>query len=79
MYTLTMSVNGYQYQSEIFKIMGLSLMTPVGRFGLNVLEKGFLNDTSTFYSNLLGAMVLFCLGVIVIQIGFEIAQKGKRE
>ncbi len=74
-----MNFNGYQYQAEIFKIIGLSLMTPAGRLGLTLLEKGFIYNPFNFYINALGAMVLFCCGAILIQIGFEIAQRGNEE
>ena len=76
MYTLIMSVNEYQYQSEVFKILGLSLMTPFGKLVLTLLENGFENLTGAFYGNSTGSVILLLIGAYFIQIGFEIAQRG---
>ena len=70
-----MSVNGYQYQSEVFKIMGLSLMTPMGRFILNLLENGFGNLTINFYVDFIGSMILLQIYMWFIQRGYEIADE----
>ena len=74
MYTLIMSVNGYEYQSEVFKIIGLSLMTPIGRLVLNVLENGFGN-MNNFYIDLTGSVISFLLSLWFIQRGYERADE----
>ena len=65
-----MNLNGHKYRSEIYKIMGLSLMTPMGRLGINLLENGF---TNSFFFDLVGSVILLVAGVCVIQRGYEIA------
>lgn len=70
-----MSFNGYKYQSDVFKVLGLSLMTPFGKLILNLLENGYKNITESFYGNLIGSMILLLIGACFIQIGFEIAME----
>ena len=70
-----MSLNGYEYQSEVFKIMGLSLMTPMGRFILNILENGFGNFTINSYIDFIGSVILLLIGLCFIQRGYEIADE----
>ena len=73
-----MSLNGHEYQSEVFKIMGLSLMTPIGRLVLNILENGFGDLSTNFYLDLIGGMILLLIGMWFIQRGYEIAdERGK--
>lgn len=68
-----MSLDGEKYRSEVFKIMGLSLMTPMGRFILSCLENGLENITMSFYIDLIGSMLLLLAGMCFIQKGYEIA------
>ena len=71
-----MSLNGYQYRSEIYKIMGLSLMTPMGRFIINLLENRL---TNSFFFDLTGSMILLVAGICLIQRGYEIALDGGKK
>jgi len=59
-----------KYQSDVFKISGFALMTPFGKFVLDILSLG-LNITTWFYVNLLVSFALFLVGVIIIQKGYE--------
>ena len=68
-----MNLSGHKYRSEIYKIMGLSLMTPMGRLGINLLENGF---TNSFFFDLVGSVILLVAGVCVIQRSYEIAIDG---
>ncbi len=74
-----MSLNGYKYRAEIFKIMGLSLITPLGRLVINLLEGGFRNLTNSFYVDLTGSVILLAIGICFIQRGYEIAVEGEEK
>ena len=64
-------IEEYQkYRAEIFKIFGIALMTPSGRLILNMLEFNF-DLNIQFLINLLGSLVLFILGVTILQTGYE--------
>ena len=73
LYTFVMSLNGYEYQSEVFKLSGFALMTPFGRLMLNLLENGFNGILTNF--NFIGAMLLFLLGLWFIQRGYKISDE----
>jgi hypothetical protein len=55
--------------------MGLSLMTPIGRFILNLLENSFGNLTIDFYVDFIGSVILLLIGLCFIQRGYEIADE----
>lgn len=64
-----------KYQSDIFKITGFALMTPLGRFVLNLLELGPRGDIVSFVLNVIGSFILFFFGIIAIQRGYEFVQE----
>lgn len=55
--------------------MGLSLMTPMGRFIINLLEGEFKHLTRELYIDFTGSMILLLIGVWFIQKGYEIADE----
>lgn len=63
------------YQSEVFKISGFALMTPLGRFILNLIEVGVNYSIIQFFINAFIAFLLFILGIMAIQRGFEIVEE----
>lgn len=63
-----------KYRAEVFKICGIALMSPMGRFVLGFLEKGLQDVDIQFFIDLAGSFILFCFGIIVIQVGYEITQ-----
>lgn len=63
------------YQSEVFKIAGFALMTPLGRFVLNLIEIGVNNPINQLLINAFASFLLFLLGIMSIQRGFEIVEE----
>ena len=48
-------------------------MTPTGRFVLNILEVGLMFDLQ-FLANIFGSLILFIIGIMFIQVGYEESQ-----
>jgi len=59
-----------KYRAEIFKILGIALLTPLGRFVLNTLETGLEISFQTFV-NASGSFALFIIGIIFLEIGYQ--------
>lgn len=65
-------IKEYQkYGAEVFKIGGFALMTPLGRFVLDTLHFNFSNLTQSSVINIITSFLLFLLGIMFIQIGYE--------
>ncbi len=60
-----------KYKSEFYKIAGLALMTPLCRFALSVIERGFENLTFNSLGHFLASIVLFTFGIMAIQVGYQ--------
>ena len=48
-------------------------MTPTGRFVLNILEVGLIFDLQ-FLANIIGSLILFVIGIMFVQVGYEESQ-----
>ena len=69
-----MILEDQKYRAEIFKILGVGLMTPIGRAVLRILDQGVQTFDIQFLLSLLISL-LFFLGGIMIQIGYESVQE----
>ncbi|MBI3590681.1 MAG: hypothetical protein HY094_04795 [Candidatus Melainabacteria bacterium] len=59
-----------KYRAEVFKILGIALMTPFGKLALELLSMG-IKFSGQFLINFIGAVLLLFVGIMFIQIGFE--------
>ncbi len=60
-----------KYRAEVFKIAGFALLTPLGRLVLSFIEHGLPAIADNCPMNIITAGILFVLGIIFIQRGFE--------
>ena len=61
-----------EYKAEVFKIAGFALMTPIGRLILEFPNIKLTSLNIQFFFYVLIAILLFCLGIIVLTTGLEI-------
>lgn len=64
-----MANNLQEYRSQIFQISGFALMSPLGKFILDLKDTELENMDLWYFICLLIAFVLFCFGIISILKG----------
>lgn len=60
-----------KYRAEVYKILGIAFMTPLGKLVLNFLSDGPETVNENLALNLFGSFLLLVIGIIMLQIGFE--------
>ena len=79
MYTIKAMATYDEYRADTFRVFGLALMTPFGKWVLDLpnLKLDVLNIQSIicFVLNL----ILFYFGIILVLKGFEIMETQKRK
>jgi putative Mn2+ efflux pump MntP len=66
-----------KYQAELFKIGGFALMTPLGKYIIDLLQAGVINFKINPVISFVASFLLFLLGVIMLQRGFEKLRKDE--
>ena len=64
-----------KYRSEAFRISGFALMTPLAKYIVDLLQTGVVNFRINPIVSFTIAFLLFILGVIMLQRGFEYLRK----
>lgn len=65
-------IEEYQkYKADFYKISGFALMTPLGRFVLDIMHSNFADLTLDSLSNFSVSLLLFLIGIMFVQIGYE--------
>lgn len=67
-------ITGKEYRSEVLKIAGFGLLSPIGKFILSILDLGFriLSQKGLFF--LCMSLVFGYFRIILISRGLEIAE-----
>ena len=68
-----------KYRAEVFKIAGFGLMTPFGKYIIDLLQTGIVNFRINPMVSFSVSFLLFILGVIILQRGFECSRKTENE
>ncbi len=79
MYTLKSMTTYDEYRAETFRILGLGLMTPFGKWFLDLphLKLEGINIQSIIYFAF--NLMLLCFGIILVLKGFEIMETQRRK
>lgn len=74
-----MMLSKEEYLVGIYKIFGVALATPFGKFFLTLPDMRFENITPPILAYFLIAFVLFIIGIVLLISGYDIVYvKGER-
>lgn len=68
-----------EYQAEVYKIAGFALMSPMGKFVLDVPDIDFNNLSCQFFAYVCLSILLLFIGFIMILNGYGIVYERNRK